>query len=126
MADSKRLTFIRYGLSGIIFTILGPSLFWVTYPLGPFEAVAITEVSVHTIRYITFKKFVFPARAGYRVSVKRYILSVFPVTASGIIVVALLRDKLSRTSLTMAGMAISILVGFLWSQYVYKKPVAES
>lgn len=123
--ESGRSAFARFGLSGVVFTILGPALFWLAYPLGPFVAVAVAELSVHTLRFATFRKLVFPARKGYRVSLLRYVVSALPVSLTGVIVVALFRNRLDRTSLTLTGAMIALVVGFTWSRYVYSRPISE-
>jgi putative flippase GtrA len=121
--ESSRRAFLRFGLSGIVFTILGPALFWLNYPLGPFVAIALAEFTVHVLRFATFKKLVFPARKGYKVSLARYVVSALPISCAGFASVALLRDHLDRASLTLVGVLISLLVGFVWSRFVYSQPV---
>jgi putative flippase GtrA len=123
--ESGRSAFLRFGLSGVVFTILGPSLFWLAYPLGPFVAVAVAELSVHALRFATFRMVVFPAEKGYRVSLPRYVVSALPVSLTGLIVVALFRNRLDRTALTLTGALIALVVGFVWSRYVYSRPVAK-
>jgi putative flippase GtrA len=122
--ERRRKAFLRFGLSGIVFTILGPGLFWLCYPLGPFVAVGIAESVTHVIRFTTFKLFVFPEKKGYRVSLSRYVISALPVSITGIFTVALLRDRLDRTMLTLVGTFIAVIVGFVWSRYIYSRPVS--
>jgi putative flippase GtrA len=124
-SESGRRAFVRFGLSGVVFTILGPGLFWLAYPLGPFVAVAVAELIAHVLRFITFRRFVFPAKRGYRVSLARYVVSALPVTLAGVLAVALLRNRLDRTMLTLSVAAIALGVGFLWSRFVYSQPVAK-
>lgn len=123
--DSARRAFLRFGLSGVVFTILGPALFWLAYPLGPFVAVAVAELLVHAVRFATFRQLVFPAHRGYRVSLPRYVLSALPVSLAGVLSVALFRNRLDRTALTLTGALIAVVVGFVWSRYVYSQPVAK-
>jgi putative flippase GtrA len=123
--ESSRSAFLRFGLSGIVFTILGPSLFWLAYPLGPFVAVALSELLVHAVRFATFRAIVFPAHRGYRVSLPRYVLSALPVTLTGLLTVALLHNRLDRTALTLTTAVIAVLVGFIWSRYVYTRPATR-
>lgn len=123
--ESRRHAFLRFGVSGVVFTILGPTLFWLAYPMGPLVAVGVAELSVHVIRFATFRAVVFPAHKGYRVSLPRYVLSALPVSVSGVVVVAVLRDRLDRSTLTFTGALIALLVGFVWSRYVYSQPVAK-
>jgi putative flippase GtrA len=123
--ESSRRAFMRFGMSGVVFTILGPALFWMAYPLGPFVAVAVAELTVHAVRFATFRAVVFPARRGYRVSLSRYVLSALPVSLAGLITVALLRDTLNRTALTLTGALIALVVGFTWSRHVYSQPATK-
>lgn len=123
--ESQRSAFLRFGLSGVVFTLLGPSIFWLAYPLGPFLAVGVAELSVHAVRFATFRALVFPAHRGYRVSLPRYVVSALPVSITGVIVVALFRNRLDRTALTLTGALIALVVGFVWSRYVYSQPVAK-
>ena len=115
--------FTRFFLSGIVFTVLGPCLFWLAYPMGPFLAAALAEVAVHSVRYFTFKRFVFRAEMGYKVSIVRYLVSALPLTLAGFTSVAVFRNVLDRTALVLASTAISVVVGFLWSRFVYSQPL---
>jgi putative flippase GtrA len=123
--ESTRQAFLRFGLTGIVFTILGPGLFWLAYPMGPFRAVALAEITVHTARFVTFRIVVFPARKGYRVNLRRYVLSALPVSLTGLASVALLRNYLDRTTITLIGTLIAVIVGFLWSHFVYALPIKK-
>lgn len=128
-ADFKRgdgpHALLRFGLSGVVFTILGPALFWLAYPLGPFLAVAIAELGVHSLRFLAFRTLVFPAHKGYKVNLPRYGVSALPVTLTGFLAVALLRHRLGRTELTLVGALISLVVGFVWSRYIYARPLVK-
>ena len=114
-------TFTRYGLSGVVFTLLGPGIFWLVYPAGAFLALAIAEVSCHVLRYLTFRHLVFPRGHGFHVSVPRYIIAALPTTLTGIMVVSILRDHLNRTILTLLIALLSVSVGFLWSRFIYRR-----
>ena len=114
--------FTRYGLSGVVFTLLGPGIFWLAYPAGPFLALAIAEASCHVLRYLSFRHLVFPRSHGFQVSVPRYIVAAIPTTLTNIVMVAILRNLLGRTTLTILVALFSVSVGFLWSRYVYKYP----
>ena len=115
-------TFTRYGLSGVVFTLFGPGIFWLAYPAGPFLALAIAEASCHVLRYLSFRHLVFPRSHGFHVSVPRYIVAAIPTTLTGIVVVAIFRNLLGRTTLTLLVALFSVSVGFLWSRFVYKQP----
>jgi len=115
-------TFTRYGLSGVVFTLLGPGIFWLAYPAGPFLALAISEASCHVLRYLSFRHFVFPRSNGFHVSVSRYIVAVIPTTLTGIVVVAMFRNLIGRITLTLLVALFSVSMGFLWSRFVYKQP----
>jgi fucose 4-O-acetylase-like acetyltransferase len=115
-------TFTRYGLSGIVFTLLGPGIFWLAYPAGPFLALAIAEASCHVLRYLTFRHLVFPRSHGFHVSVPRYILAAIPTILTNIVLVAIFRNLVGRTTLSLLIAFFSVSVGFLWSRFVYKQP----
>lgn len=125
LAVLRQNIFTRFFLSGVLFTLLGPCLFWLAYPLGPFLAVALAELAVHSVRFITFRSFVFPARMGYCVSLPRYVISALPVTLAGFVSVALFRHRFDRTSLTLLTTLNAVVVGFLWSRFVYSRPVSR-
>ena len=50
-------------------------------PVG--ASVAVPELVVHALRFGIFRKLVFPAQLGYRVSLPRYVLSALPVRLAG-------------------------------------------
>ena len=114
--------FIRFCLSGAFFTTLGPGLLWLAYPLGAFIAVAISELVAHSLRYLSFRWFVFPASKGYKVTASRYLLSAVPISLTNLLTVTFLRNQLDRTTLTLTVVLISLSVGFLWSRFVYTLP----
>lgn len=118
-------TFTRYGLSGVVFTLLGPGIFWLAYPAGPFLALAIADASCHVLRYLAFRYLVFPRSHGFHVSVLRYIVAAIPTTLTGIVVVAIFGNLLGRTTLTLLVALFSVSVGFLWSHFVYKQPQGD-
>jgi len=115
-------SFIRFCLSGVFFTTLGPGLLWLTYPLGAFLAVGISELLAHSLRFVSFRWFVFPASKGYKVTAKRYLLSAVPVSLANLLTVTFLRNQLDRTTLTFSVVLISLSVGFVWSRFVYTVP----
>ena len=115
----------RFGISGLIFTFLGPFLFWLAYPLGPLYAVIIADVLVHAIRFLSFKKFVFKKAEGYTVSVINYVISAMPITFLSLIIVSLLKGRLDRTMLTIVSTFIIIVISFSWSRFVYSRNVSK-
>jgi len=117
-------SFTRYGLSGIVFTILGPTIFWLTYPMGAFLALGIAEATCHILRYFSFRLLVFPKSQGYRVSIARYIISIVPTLTAGAVTVALFKGVIGRTELTALGAATSLVVGYAWSTFVYKQKIS--
>jgi putative flippase GtrA len=114
-------TFLRFSLSGAVFAVLGPLLFWLSYPLGPFKALALAQLIVHAIRFTTFRLVVFKANKGYKVSLPRYVISSLPVALAEFLSVAIFRHRLDRTALTLIGVIISLVVGYSWSHFVYGK-----
>jgi hypothetical protein len=116
---------LRFGITGVIFSVMSPVLFWLAYPMGPFLAAALAEFTVHTIRFHTFRWLVFPAAKGYRVSLPRYILSALPIWVAVFVSVAFFRNRLDRTTLTIVTAFTTVTVSFLWSRYVYTKPAGK-
>ena len=94
--------------------------------MGPFLAATLAEVAIHSVRFFTFRSFVFPAAMGYHVSIPRYLVSALPLTLTGFVSVALFRTVLDRTALTLVSAFISVVVSFLWSRFVYSQPVQRS
>jgi len=123
--ERQRLAFMRFCLSGLVFTALGPGIFWMAYPLGPMIGIGIAELSVHSLRFLTFRRVIFPADKGYQVSLPRYIISAMPVTLACVGMVAVLKNRMGRIELTLAGAIFSLLVGFTWSRFIYTKPIAS-
>jgi len=121
--ETKRLAFMRFGLSGLVFTVLGPTIFWIAYPLGPLVALAVAELNVHSLRFLVFRNFVFPAKKGYQVNLTRYIVSALPVALGSAAIIMLLSHWLDRTKLTLAGASFSLVLGFIWSRLIYTKPI---
>jgi hypothetical protein len=117
-------SFTRYGLNGIAFTILGPALFWLAYPMGAFIALGIAEATCHVLRYFSFRFLVFPKSQGYQVSIGRYIISIVPTLTAGAVTVALFKGVIGRTELTVLGAATSLIVGYAWSTFLYKQKVS--
>ena len=115
-------TFTRYGLSGAVFTLLGPGILWLAYPAGPFLALGIAEASCHVLRYLSFRHLVFPRGHGFHVSVRRYIVAAIPTTLTNILLVAIFRNLVGRTTLSLLVALFSVSVGFLWNRFVYKRP----
>lgn len=118
-------SFTRYGLSGIVFTILGPTIFWLAYPMGAFLALGIAEATCHILRYFSFRLLVFPKSKGYRVSIPRYIISIMPTITAGAVIVGLFKGVIGRTELTALGAATSLIVGYTWSTFVYKQKISS-
>ena len=111
---------MRYMSSGVIFTVLGPGIFWSAYPMGPIVAAVLAETVSHTIRYFTFKCYVFAADKGYRVTLSRYFRATAPVSVLVFITVLMLESALPRGALTAAVTLVGVTTGFAWSKYVYR------
>jgi len=109
-----------------VFTVLGPGIFWLAYPLGPFKAVFLAEMTVHSVRFFTFRIAVFPAQKGYNVNIRRYVLSALPVSLTGLACIGLFRGRLDRTALTLTCTFVTVIAGFLWSRFIYALPARNS
>mgnify|MGYP006279774801 CR=1 FL=1 len=119
MGEKKRNALLRYGTSGLFFSILGPGIFWICYPVGRLKALIIAELTVHVVRYWLFRSVVFPEQKGYRVSPTRYIVSIVPASAAAGAVVLLTVNVLDRAGTTLASALLALIVGFIWSRLVY-------
>ena len=115
--------FSRFGVTGVFFTLLGPIIFLWAYQLGALLAYFISESVVHTVRYILFRLFVFTDSRGYRVTPLRYFLSILPSNLAGALVVLLLSPLVSKFTLIVIGTFFSVLIGFAWSFFLYKRPL---
>ena len=118
--ERKRLAFSRYAISGIVFTITAPILFWNFYFLGAVRSVVTTELIIHLVRFNAFKYYVYPKTKGYRSSVRKYLLSIAPTTVSALIMANILENIASKEITTVLISTVSMTVGFGWSRYVYK------
>ena len=115
-------TLTRYSLNGLLFAAMGPAVFWLLYPLGPLTAWLLAEAGCHLLRFISFRLVVFPGDRGFLVSPRRYLIAMCPLTLIGLLTVALLRDHLDRTQLTLFGAAISLSLGYLINRLIYSRP----
>ena len=90
MKNIKNGSLARFIIAGIIFTGIGPSIFWLLLPLGGLLAIGISETTTHLLRFIVFREIVFPSRHGYRVNLSSYLVSILPVSViAGALVVLL-------------------------------------
>lgn len=64
-------TFTHFGISGVVFTLLGAGIFCLSFPGGLFLDLAIAEESCHVLRNIFIRHLVFPRSLGFHVSVQR-------------------------------------------------------
>ena len=104
----------KYILWGIMFTLIGPCLFWILFPVGPVASAFITETTVHTIRYNVYKRNVFSNKELYDVTVMKYIKACIPVTAGNICFVGLLSlITKDRTQITILATGFGIVLGII-------------
>jgi hypothetical protein len=109
----------RYILSGVFFFLLGPSLFWLLYPIGVNLAFIGAELFTHTLRFVIFRKFVFPQTAGFDVTPSRYFISNIPNSLICFASVNFLASHIERLPLTILSAAFSLIVGFILSRLIY-------
>ena len=109
----------RYLISGVVFTIFGPTLFWVLYPLGAMLGLALSITVAHTARYFVFRVFVFTRNQGYRVSPLRYLISICPAVLAEFLVTSLTYRLFSRTVVVALATVVSICIGYLSSKYIF-------
>ncbi len=113
--------FVPYLGNGIIFTLLGPTIFWYCYPLGPTFSVLTSDLIIHTLRYKSFRQFVFPKEKGFNVTKRGYLLTQLPTLTLRLASVEVLYYHLGRKSLTIVITLVTIVFGYIMSRLVFKK-----
>ncbi len=112
-------------MSGVVFTIFGPTLFWLLYPLGPMLGLAISISIAHTSRYFVFRAFVFTRNQGYRVSPLRYLMSICPAVFAEFLVTSLTHRIFSRTIVVALAAGVAVCIGYLSSKYIFARPDSQ-
>ena len=115
----------RYLISGVVFTIFGPTLFWLLYPLGAMLGLAVSITVAHTARYFVFRVFVFTRNQGYRVSPIRYLMSICPAVLAEFLMTSLTYRFFSRTVVVALATGVSISIGYLSSKYIFSRPDSQ-
>ena len=116
----------RYLISGVVFTILGPTLFWLLYPFGAMLGLAVSITVAHTARYFVFRVFVFTRNQGYRVSPFRYLMSICPAVLAEFLVTSLTYRLFSRTVVVALATGFSICIGYLSGKYIFSRQESYS
>lgn len=109
----------RYIVAGACFTLLGPFLFWILYPIGAIIAYLCTECTVHLIRFTCYHYYVYPSSRPLSKSFQLYLVAILPVSILGFLYVKVLSGYLSRETLVLSGLFAGIAMGFLWSRWLY-------
>ncbi len=117
--QTKR-SLVKYLANGIFFTLFGPSVFWLAYPLGPIMSLIVSDLVVHFLRFYSFKVFVFRSQAGFSVTPLGYLLSLLPLLLIRLLIIDYLYHTYNRTSLTILLTVISILLGFIFSVSIFR------
>ena len=112
----------RYLISGAVFTIFGPTLFWLLYPLGAIFGLAVSVSVTHTARYFVFRTFVFTRSQGYRVSPLRYLMSICPAVFAEFLVTSLTHRIFTRTIVVALAAGVAVCIGYLSSKYIFSRP----
>ena len=115
----------RYLISGFVFTIFGPTLFWLLYPFGAMLGLAVSVSVAHTARYFVFRVFVFTRNQGYRVSPLRYLISICPAVLAEFLVTSLTYRFFTRTVVVVFATGVSICIGYLSSKYIFSRPDSQ-
>jgi len=115
----------RYLISGVVFTIFGPTLFWLLYPFGAMLGLVLSVSVAHTARYFVFRVFVFTRNQGYRVSPLRYLISICPAVLAEFLVTSLTYRFFSRTVVVALATGVSICIGYLSSKYIFSRPDSQ-
>lgn len=101
----------RYVLWGIFFTLLGPCLFILLFPIGPIAAAYTTEMAIHSLRYNIYKNYVFTKKDAYKVTITRYIRACIPISTANICLTGLMslitNDRIA-ISVTVTGASVGL------------------
>ena len=117
----KNLTQIRYIISGIFFTIIGPSFFiFLASYISPKIAITISEVLINLIRYNVITRWVFRSRIN-RKSIYAYLKATIPLFIRNFTLVSLLVPLFGTVFVALIVATFSATIGFIWNKICYRK-----
>ena len=113
---------LRYILSGIFFTIFGPSFFVLlaTY-IPPKIAILIADLLIHFLRFHVVTRWVFLSRINKN-SIYSYLKATIPLSIFNFIIVSLLVPLFGNFIVAILLATFSATIGFVWNRICYEKP----
>jgi hypothetical protein len=110
--------YFRFLLTGAVFTLSGPSLFYLlAKSLPPVLASAIVEVSMHSIRCLVYNRFVFSSGGT---GVRTYLTAAVPLSLFNLALVFFAQKYLPLWQLALLIGLQSATLGYLWSKLCYR------
>ncbi|MEY4353978.1 MAG: hypothetical protein RLZZ609_2219 [Cyanobacteriota bacterium] len=110
--------YLRFLLTGVVFTISGPSLFYfVALSLPPLLASFIVEVVMHSIRCLVYNRFVFSSGGS---GVRTYLTAAVPISLFNLGLVFFLQKTLQLWQLALLIGLLSATLGYMWSKLCYR------
>ena len=106
--------------------MIGAALYWVIYPIGALISIIIAESLAHSIRFFTFKYYIFPAIDGYEVTAKKYLLTITPASLASLLITTLFGEALGRSLSTITIVSVSFSVGLLGGATIFRKKTSYS
>ena len=117
---NKNAIQIKYILSGIIFTIIGPSFFiLIAKYISPKIAILISELIMHIIRFNIITKWVFQVRVNKN-SIFAYFKATIPLVFCNFTLVSFLVPLFGNVVIGIFVAFFSATVGFIWNKICYK------
>ena len=111
--------YLKYIFSGFLFTVLGPLVFLIaTQFFSNLLAILISEILNHTLRYFSYKYFIF---SRFNTTPRTYIISIFPNFLFNTCLVVFLSDFLEPKFIAILMAIFSASFGYLWSVFTLKK-----
>lgn len=110
--------YTRFLLAGALFTLAGPSLFYLIALIGtPVLASFLTEIGMHSARCIVYNRFVFSS-AG--TGIRTYLTAAVPISLINLGLVFVLQYHIPLWQIAGIIGLQGATIGYLWSQFCYR------
>ena len=117
----SRLAKSRYVHTGVVSTLLGPSIFWICYGAGPVIALSIAECITHILRYNAYRHYVYRNSSVYTVTLAKYLAASIPLYCINFLLTSLLAKFFGRDVVIPIVALISISTGYILNKTTFKR-----
>ncbi len=115
----KSKQYYKFILSGIIFTLIGPSFFLFLCLYLPVEQAAIfNELFIHSIRYKILKYYVFKSKLANPLD---YLVSILPLSLFNICLAYYFKDIFTPVQIASISIIYSLTIGYLITRLFFNK-----